>query len=60
MRHIKWFLIYLASNKTIEIIKMNAVEQIKDNLTDVENAIITPNTTVEVDCKITLNGNPTA
>lgn len=27
---------------------------------DVENAIIIPSTTVEVDCKMTLNGKPTA
>lgn len=51
---------YLDSNKTIVTIQINASEHTADNLADEENPIITPSTTVDVDCSITLNGKPTA
>lgn len=51
---------YLASSKTIATIEMNAHKHTNDNLIDVENAMMIPSATVDNDCKITLNGNPTA
>lgn len=39
---------------------MNALMQTADSLIEVENAIIIPSATVDVDCKMTLKGKPTA
>lgn len=41
-------------------IAKNALKQTAESLMEVENAIMIPRTTVEVDCMITLNGKPTA